>query len=85
VSLRQPFLLCLAGRAGEKDTPTGHVYDKDDYRQVRFVGRQKASNGQYPRASGEPLGTQTSRDHGLEVSLAIVGRGGEGGMSGQVP
>ncbi|XP_067914791.1 NADH dehydrogenase [ubiquinone] iron-sulfur protein 6, mitochondrial [Heterodontus francisci] len=31
-------------RAGEKVTHTGQVFEKDDYRQVRFVGRQKEVN-----------------------------------------
>ncbi|XP_044538268.1 NADH dehydrogenase [ubiquinone] iron-sulfur protein 6, mitochondrial-like [Gracilinanus agilis] len=29
---------------GEKITLTGHVYDEDDYRRIRFVGRQKEVN-----------------------------------------
>ncbi|XP_001369833.1 NADH dehydrogenase [ubiquinone] iron-sulfur protein 6, mitochondrial-like [Monodelphis domestica] len=29
---------------GEKITHTGQVYDEDDYRRIRFVGRQKEVN-----------------------------------------
>nr|DBA24696.1 TPA: hypothetical protein GDO54_012318 [Pyxicephalus adspersus] len=37
----------LQSQSGEKVTHTGQVYDDNDYRKVRFVGKQKEVNEQF--------------------------------------
>ncbi|XP_006893239.1 PREDICTED: NADH dehydrogenase [ubiquinone] iron-sulfur protein 6, mitochondrial [Elephantulus edwardii] len=38
---------------GEKITHTGQVYDAEDYRQIRFVGRQKEALNSHSRFLSE--------------------------------
>ncbi|XP_073486873.1 NADH dehydrogenase [ubiquinone] iron-sulfur protein 6, mitochondrial [Aquarana catesbeiana] len=37
----------LQSQAGEKVTHTGQVYEENDYRKVRFIGKQKEVNEQF--------------------------------------
>ncbi|XP_078395235.1 NADH dehydrogenase [ubiquinone] iron-sulfur protein 6, mitochondrial [Cetorhinus maximus] len=62
-------------RAGEKVTHTGQVYEEDDYRRVRFVGRRKEVNESFAidLVAEEPV---------TEVSDRVVSCDGGGGALG---
>uniref|UniRef100_UPI00398F0250 NADH dehydrogenase [ubiquinone] iron-sulfur protein 6, mitochondrial isoform X1 n=1 Tax=Pristiophorus japonicus TaxID=55135 RepID=UPI00398F0250 len=62
-------------RAGEKVTHTGQVFEEDDYRQVRFVGRQKEVNESFAihLVAEEPV---------TEVTDRVVSCDGGGGALG---
>ncbi|XP_067853897.1 NADH dehydrogenase [ubiquinone] iron-sulfur protein 6, mitochondrial [Heptranchias perlo] len=62
-------------RAGEKVTHTGQVFEEDDYRQLRFVGRQKEVNESFAidLIAEEPI---------TEVTDRVVSCDGGGGALG---
>ncbi|XP_051872855.1 NADH dehydrogenase [ubiquinone] iron-sulfur protein 6, mitochondrial [Pristis pectinata] len=62
-------------QAAEKVTHTGQVYEKDDYRRVRFIGRQKEVNENFAidLVAEEPI---------TEVTDRVVSCDGGGGALG---